>query len=353
MKIAFTADAHLRSHDEYPERYTALTNVLEQCRQQKITHLVIAGDLFDKTLQNYSDFETICQHDDFSSIDVHIIPGNHDPNIQQEHFSSGNIHVYSDAQWVDFGADWSILFIPYLAEKSMGEVIEKQIEKRPSSKKWVLVGHGDYSAGMRISNPYEPGVYMPLTQRDITIYKPDCVFLGHIHLPLGFSNLHYPGSPCGLDITETGYRRFLVLDTETKQVKSHRIQTDVIYFIERLIILPAEDETKFIKNEIQNSIRGWGLNKADRDRAIVRVICKGYSSNKAELKKTIKNAFKHFRLESEPDLSDVFIANDPERDYLMERVRQKVNELDWGRLPEDPGKDEILLQALHYIYQER
>jgi hypothetical protein len=136
-------------------------------------------------------------------------------------------------------------------------------------------------------------------------------------------------------------------------IESHRIQTDVIYFIEELLVLPADDEVQFIQNEIQSSIKAWGLDEADKDCVTLRVVCRGYCSNKAQLRDTIIDAYKSYRFESDPDTSGVYIANDPERDYLMDKVREKVEEIDWEAGPSEPRKSEILLQAMHYIYGEK
>ena len=105
--------------------------------------------------------------------------------------------------------------IPYLPGKTMGDVIgmfADDIEPR----EWVLCGHGDWLEGRRSPNPYEPGTYMPLTRSDLTQYQPAQVFLGHIHARRD-EPIHYPGSPCGLDISETGRRRFLLFDTDKNQ----------------------------------------------------------------------------------------------------------------------------------------
>lgn len=350
MKIGFTADAHLRSKGESGERYNAVGDVLKQCREDGATHLVIAGDLFDSSLQNYTDFEDLCKQ--AALMDIHIIPGNHDLDLRQEHFSSPNIKVYTEPTWVEFDLEWSILFIPYAAGKSMGEMIEKQIDRKPSDK-WVLVGHGDWSTGVRTPNPYEPGVYMPLTRRDISSYKPDLVILGHIHVPFSTEKVYYSGSPCGLDITETGFRRFLILDSETGGIESKRIHTDMIYFIENLLILPLDDEAGYIRDEINKSIERWGLNSEDQERVLLRVTCRGYCSDKGQLLETIRDGYRAFRLESEPDLSDVSTAQDPERDYLMEKVSEKVADLDWPSTTGEPSRDEILLGAMRTIYGEK
>lgn len=62
-------------------------------------------------------------------------------------------------------------------------------------KRWILVEHGDWSEGVRAPNPSEPGVYMPLTKKDLPAYKPGKVLLGNVHLSLDLELVHYPGSP--------------------------------------------------------------------------------------------------------------------------------------------------------------
>ena len=104
-------------------------------------------------------------------------------------------------------------FIPFKKDKKMGETIA-EIQNEIDGKDWILISHGDFYAGSKKQNPLEPGEYMPLTRNDLSRYKPKLTFLGHIHKPQLLENsIYYLGSPCGLDITETGKRRFLILDT--------------------------------------------------------------------------------------------------------------------------------------------
>lgn len=351
MKIAITADVHLKTESESPERYNAFIDILNQCCELGISDLVIAGDLFEQTMQTYSDFEAICQKTSYSDINYHIIPGNHDLNIHPKHFAARNIKIYANPTWVVFDAGWSFLFMPYMMDKSMGEVIQENISNKTTDK-WCLLGHGDWSAGLKSPNPYEPGIFMPITNKDIAIYKPDYVFLGHLHTPIDTRCLYYPGSPCGLDITETGFRRFLVFDFETNSLESHKIHTEVIYFIDDLVVLPTEDESQILNFTIQRSIKSWGLDDMDHEHVRVRVSCRGYSVNKAQLLETIMDSYKSFKFESEPDISEVFIANDPERNYLMEKVREQLEALDWDEGSSKPSKNEILLNALHLVYGE-
>lgn len=351
MKIGITADVHLTVKDEYPERFHAFANILEQCNEMGIKNLIVAGDLFDQTKQNFGDFEALCNNPKYRGILLHIIPGNHDQNLRQEHFGYPNIIVYSEPAWVNFGAGWDFLFIPYRADKSMGEVIEANISQKPVGK-WSLIGHGNWSAGLTSPNPYEPGVYMPITSKDISIYKPSQLFLGHVHKPSDSGNLHYPGSPCGLDITETGYRRFLVFDLDLNAIETRKIRTDIIYFKEEFIVFPTEDEASFISDAIQKSIGLWELDENDETKVSLRVKCRGYSSNKGRLLEIIQDCFKPFRFESEPDLSEVSITSDPKRNYLLEKVKECINVLDWRENVYMPEKDEILLEAMNLIYGE-
>ena len=93
MKIAITADLHLRNRENHPERYNALENILEQIEAENIKTLIIAGDLFDKDSRNYSDFEKICKK--HGKVQLLIIPGNHDPDISGKKIVGDNIHIYS------------------------------------------------------------------------------------------------------------------------------------------------------------------------------------------------------------------------------------------------------------------
>jgi len=76
MKIAVTADTHLTDKNEYPERYNSLNNILDKLSSEGINTLIIAGDLFDESYQNYSEFDEITAT--YDNIDFHIVPSNHD-----------------------------------------------------------------------------------------------------------------------------------------------------------------------------------------------------------------------------------------------------------------------------------
>ena len=122
MKIAVTADVHLVPGDAlHPQRLAALRDVLEQLPALDIDRLVIAGDLFDKDLQGYGEFEALCG--EFPEISIEIIPGNHDPSLAPDHLLADNVTVYAEPQLVEFDQR-QVLFVPYALGTRMGEVIE-------------------------------------------------------------------------------------------------------------------------------------------------------------------------------------------------------------------------------------
>ena len=59
MQFAITSDVHLNNKDN-KAKYNSLQNIINQMRKDKITNLIIAGNLFDKVISDYSKFEKFC-----------------------------------------------------------------------------------------------------------------------------------------------------------------------------------------------------------------------------------------------------------------------------------------------------
>jgi len=353
MKIAVTADVHLKTKEKSPERWNALSNILDKMLSEDIKTLFIAGDLFNKESQNYSEFDQFCKNTKYTSsqIKFYIIGGNHDPSIKQQYFTSDNIRVFDKSEIIKLGEPpAAFLFIPYLPAKPIGEVIAEYKENLP--KLWILIGHGDYMAGLRDPNPYEPGIYMPLTRNDIQYYNPAKVLLGHIHKKINLGKVHYPGSPCGLDINETGKRSFLIINTGTLEVVEKVIDTDYIFFNETLISLPTANEFEYMERKIQEMVRKWNISKNEVPKVRIRLKIKGYTSNKNKLLEITKDVLKDFTFynHEKPDLTEVSIFNDPERMTIVEKLRNEIEKLKWDN--EITSKEDILEKALHIILKE-
>jgi len=352
MKIAFTADCHLTKIEDHPERYQAFESILDQLIERQIEILVVAGDLFDKGMTNYADFNEICRNQKYKTIQIYIQPGNHDPGLEDGHFSSKNVHVISEPKFLDFTLDEiPILAIPYRADQTMGECIEP-FRSDLQARCWILVGHGDYTSGLRIRNPYEQGVYMPLTAQDVDRYQPLRCFLGHIHIPSDLDRVRYPGSPCGMNINEIGLRYFLVYDSHLDEIEPVTVDTPVVYFNERLLMLPVEDEKTFIEERINEQIEAWDLPAGWEGKVRVRVRATGYCQDIRSLEENIRQGFAAYTFNSDedPDVSAVHLSADLERQHIAQRVRDRLADLDWPSGVDEPDRDQIMLAALQTIY---
>jgi DNA repair exonuclease SbcCD nuclease subunit len=216
----------------------------------------------------------------------------------------------------------------------------------------VLVAHGDYYGGVRQLNPLEPGIYMPLSMKDLEMFKPRIVFLGHIHKPLTIENVHYAGSPCGMDISETGKRKFLIYDTSTGIVEDRFVVTDVLYFNESFVIVPQEDEVPRIKQEIESRIQGWDIDPSDHQIVRVRVNAKGYAADRAAISTAIEEGFGKFRFYKDegPRLENLSVSSDRQLNAIAERAMELIDESEWNFGGIEPTKDQIVEATLSSIY---
>ncbi len=351
MKIAFTADNHLTTQSRNPERSQALANILHQCGENQVKLLIIAGDLFDQSMPNYAEFEALYKKQRPPELTTAIIPGNHDEGLNRENIAADGLIIHNEPQLLPLNKTWKILFVPYQKGQTMGSAIAP-FAVELTGQRWILIGHGDWSPGVRTPDTYEPGVYMPLTRSDLVLYKPELVFLGHIHLPFDGEKVRYPGSPCPLNVTETGLRRFLILDTDQGKITSHLVGSPLLYFKEKFIMLPREEELSFLKIEMENRIKSWQLPKGWESRVQVRVEVAGFSSNREKVLKTVQEVFAPygFYQNAEPILDQLFHKPDPDREQIALDIQNWIEDLEWTESTSVPSKTEILEEALKVIY---
>ena len=350
MKIAVTADVHLGIMEDHPERYSALENIFEQIEGENIETLLIPGDLFDKDFRNYSEFEKLCKK--HPGIQLHIIPGNHDPSISGKSIVGQNIHIYTDPATIEIGST-TFLLIAYKEKAKMGEKIA-EMEEEIEGKQWFLVAHGDYYGGVKELNPLEPGTYMPLSKKNIERFNPRVVFLGHIHKPVSWGNVYYTGSPCGLEISETGKRRFLVYDTDDGSVFSRAVVTDVLYFDESFVIVPLDNEVSLLNQEIKKRIESWAIDPSDHPKVCVRVEARGYATDRSAILTALKEGFDGFRYYKDegPKIDELSTSSDRQLNAITERTIKLIDELDWGFGGDEPERELVKIEALKVIYRD-
>jgi len=346
MKIAFTGDVHLRSQKDTPERYHALRYLLDYCREHRIPYLVIAGDLFDSELPVYTDFDQMLTS--YPEIECLVIPGNHDATISRKLFSADNLNVFSEPV-IQFMGDKAFFFVPYLQEKSMGEVLANHQSQLP--EKWVLVGHGDFLERAHKKNPYEPGMYMPLTRRDIEYYRPQNVILGHIHQYYTSQDVSYTGSPMGLNIHETGKRRFLVMDLDSMEVQSEYVQTDYIFLNETILAMPDEQEPEHIRRQVREMWNRCNISP-EKEQIVLRLIVKGMTSDRYQLKQILGQQLTGVKwYDSEIDLNQVRVSENPEMKHLISKISDKLDSMNMVEHFGDLTKQDVLEAAMRIMIQ--
>lgn len=193
---------------------------------------------------------------------------------------------------------------------------------------------------------------MPLSRSDLIQYKPELVFLGHIHLAYEGEKVYYPGSPCPVDSTETGLRSFLVADLKSGNISTELADSPLIYFKERFVMLPRKNELPDLKEQIKSRIHSWSLPTGWENRVQVQVSVTGIASDRKAVLETVREGFSDFQLfgQNNPNLDQLYHLSDPDRDLIALRIQDWVADLDWTESPPHPSKDEILNEALKVIY---
>ena len=89
------------------------------------------------------------------------------------------------------------------------------------------------------------------------------------------------------------------------------------------------------------------------EQARIRVIVKGYSTNKKALFDSVKDAFERFRFyqNETPNLEDVSDAEESDRNEIARRAGMAIEALQYRSEPDDPAFNEILLESLKVIYE--
>lgn len=334
MKVAITADAHLR--EERSERLSALEEVFKGTHASSIEHLIIAGDLFDENpeLALVNQFKELVEK--FPALKVHVILGNHDPGLSSGSFALDNLKIYSQPGPASIVARDIFMMMPYLEGSSMGDELAG-LPLPSNGNDWILIGHGDYMSGNWKPNPLESkhgtSVYMPLQRGDLEFYKPKRVFLGHIHKPTPVQSpldgwVLYPGSPHGLDVTETGRRRFLIYDDEANEVEEHWIKTGEIFYNETFLMVPADEELATLGQAMAATISGWGLTDEEMQRVSLRANFGGFcQSTLMRVQEAVGSICERVKGPGRVDIKTEKLRpefHDPRRRKLAEKVIQKI-----------------------------
>ena len=225
MRYIMTGDLHLSAYSNesvvqgLPEKifYTGntLNHMIFYALKNDISNMIIGGDIF----HSKSILHVVAQSYflDFIrknlNITFYIISGNHDMSSRSGNGVSAlkcidkepNVKMFHEATVED-----SIYYVPWNPEKMIDEI------RKPPSKVKYLVSHLGLNEAKLNSGI---SIVSDIGLKDLTKYT-HC-FLSHYHSPQTINNVSYIGSPIQMDWGEKNEeKRFMVLDTETGEIKS-------------------------------------------------------------------------------------------------------------------------------------
>jgi DNA repair protein SbcD/Mre11 len=256
IRILHVADVHLgRSFSQYPEiaaqRKQDLVGTFERICDvaliRKVAAVLIAGDLFDKKDPGPDLIGVVQGGLDRlirDGIRVFIIPGNHD-DVWYEHSvwrsaTFAGAHVFTDAAFSGpqtFDANGTSVSIHGVAYSRT--VCPSPLASLQHDSDGIHIGvlHATVDAPAHFPDLQR---FFPLTSTELAHAGFDYVALGHIHrghdIKAGGRILgRYPGSPEGLDLTETGPRHVALLDfngttpvTELIKVNTREVRAETL-----------------------------------------------------------------------------------------------------------------------------
>ena len=300
MKYVVTADIHLKnwSDKEFDEDgnpiklieiLNAFKSICDYAKKNKIKHVIVAGDVNDTkevaSVNAFVQFKKILE--DYADLNFYILHGNHDAVTKENNKSAiqlldgpENVITILETR-TDLLKD--IIFVPY-SENMVEDISEAEPCK-------VMIGHlglseGQLSSGISLQTPIQLN----------HLKKFGVVLLGHYHKPQHLKNTYYCGSLIPLRRDEMhDEKRFLVLDTETLDIKSIPI-TCYRKYVE--FIITNESDNKELLQQIQKA-------KENGDHIII--------------KKDVKVMPPDFF-----DLTDIHVIDTYEEEYQIRGIRSSM-----------------------------
>lgn len=250
MKILHTADVHL--NEKKPESLRTLKLILEFAKTQNIEIITIGGDLFDSP-EDADALRTRVRHI-FSNIDFPVIaiPGNHDEDVFQRNLDFGTKFYAlttkpAERYTLSSYPKINIVGVPFTAHVSEELLFSLNNLHKPESINILLLhctldisfSEGDFGENER--------VYFEIDKLTLSALGYDYILAGHFHTKFDLRELGasckfvYPGSPVSLTWKELGERSVAILNTETKTLESHSLESS--YFRDILSVENLNDKS--------------------------------------------------------------------------------------------------------------
>lgn len=246
MKILHTSDWHLgrtlHGYSLIQDQAYILDQLIEYMIQEKIELLIIAGDVYDKSLPNE---EAVALFNHFISqvigrleIPTVIIAGNHDSNTRihfgSELFASKHLYIVGECEkgyqqvTIEGSETIDVYLIPYMEPAYVREIagdetikrhddamryLTRQIEKEKNDRATLLVVHAFVAGGDLSDSERRLCAVGTAEMVGADCFKPfTYTALGHLHKPqaIGSEHIRYSGSLLKYSISEANQPKCFV-----------------------------------------------------------------------------------------------------------------------------------------------
>lgn len=246
MKILHTSDWHLgrtlHGYSLIEDQAYILDQLIEYMIQEKIELLIIAGDVYDKSLPNE---EAVALFNQFISqvigrleIPTVIIAGNHDSNTRihfgSELFASKHLYIVGECEkgyqqvTIEGSETIDVYLIPYMEPAYVREIagdetikrhddamryLTRQIEKEKNDRATLLVVHAFVAGGDLSDSERRLCAVGTAEMVGADCFKPfTYTALGHLHKPqaIGSEHIRYSGSLLKYSISEANQPKCFV-----------------------------------------------------------------------------------------------------------------------------------------------
>lgn len=246
MKILHTSDWHLgrtlHGYSLIEDQAYILDQLIEYMIQEKIELLIIAGDVYDKSLPNE---EAVALFNHFISqvigrleIPTVIIAGNHDSNTRihfgSELFASKHLYIVGECEkgyqqvTIEGSETIDVYLIPYMEPAYVREIagdetikrhddamryLTRQIEKEKNDRATLLVVHAFVAGGDLSDSERRLCAVGTAEMVGADCFKPfTYTALGHLHKPqaIGSEHIRYSGSLLKYSISEANQPKCFV-----------------------------------------------------------------------------------------------------------------------------------------------
>ncbi len=247
----------------------AFKKMIEYIKENEVSYLFIAGDLYDHEYvrQSTIDFINNCFKQIPNTL-IFITPGNHDPYLKNSYYVkynwSKNVKIFTSkiekVEMKDFDLYGYGFEDFYLKESKVEEINIENKEKLN-----FLITHASLDGGYD-----DQRVYNTISSSKLKQLGFDYVALGHIHktnLTRENRNIIYPGSTISLGLDELGEHGMIVGDIEKEKIQVEFIKLDDKEFRELEIDITNINEPE----ELLEKIETLELNEKD----LYKIILKG------------------------------------------------------------------------------